>query len=284
LDPPQYIAKVDATENAKLKERFEIKGFPTLKFFKDGKPIDYKGKRETKGIVDYVTKQTMPASLPIQCKQLEKRMVVENYITVYFGSVEESLYKEAHLPFATANQKIKSFTVTDPECAEKYGAKVPGIVFRSKNFEDGKTFVYEGVADAGGLEAWTAPMMIPKYFEWHEDEFDNIFKKDQWTLVLFRDNKDKDEAFVKTFEEAAKANEGKALFSWNSGGKGAMEKGLKILGANPKDFPVIIAHVQVDEGRDRFLFPTSAKDATIDQITAFLDDAKAGKLQKHFKS
>ena len=33
-DPPQYIAKVDATENNGLAERFEIKGFPTLIFFR----------------------------------------------------------------------------------------------------------------------------------------------------------------------------------------------------------------------------------------------------------
>jgi thiol-disulfide isomerase/thioredoxin len=32
--PPYYIAKVDATENKKVAERFGVKGFPTLKFFK----------------------------------------------------------------------------------------------------------------------------------------------------------------------------------------------------------------------------------------------------------
>jgi protein disulfide-isomerase A1 len=33
-DPPLSIAKVDVTENKELGERFGIKGFPTLKFFK----------------------------------------------------------------------------------------------------------------------------------------------------------------------------------------------------------------------------------------------------------
>ena len=33
-DPPYYIAKVDATENKALGERFGVKGFPTIKFFK----------------------------------------------------------------------------------------------------------------------------------------------------------------------------------------------------------------------------------------------------------
>ena len=33
-DPPYYIAKVDATENKALGERYGVKGFPTLIFFK----------------------------------------------------------------------------------------------------------------------------------------------------------------------------------------------------------------------------------------------------------
>ena len=32
-DPPIYLAKVDATENNALGERFEVKGFPTLHWF-----------------------------------------------------------------------------------------------------------------------------------------------------------------------------------------------------------------------------------------------------------
>lgn len=31
--PPQYVAKVDTTVQEKLGKRFDIKGFPTLKWF-----------------------------------------------------------------------------------------------------------------------------------------------------------------------------------------------------------------------------------------------------------
>lgn len=37
------LAKVDTTIHKKLAEKFNIKGFPTLTFFKDGVESEYKG-------------------------------------------------------------------------------------------------------------------------------------------------------------------------------------------------------------------------------------------------
>lgn len=39
------LGKVDATIESDLAEKFGIRGYPTLKFFKSGKPIDYTGNK-----------------------------------------------------------------------------------------------------------------------------------------------------------------------------------------------------------------------------------------------
>ncbi|KAL4565795.1 hypothetical protein LXL04_029901 [Taraxacum kok-saghyz] len=68
--PMIALAKVDANDgkNKDLASEYDIKGFPTLKIFRDGgKTIqDYKGPRDAQGIVSYLKKQTGPASIEIK--------------------------------------------------------------------------------------------------------------------------------------------------------------------------------------------------------------------------
>ena len=52
------LAKVDATVQTLLKQKFEIKGFPTIKFFTNGEPVTYTGGRKANDIVTFVKKQS----------------------------------------------------------------------------------------------------------------------------------------------------------------------------------------------------------------------------------
>ena len=49
------VAKVDATENPKVGKRFGVKGFPTLKFFADGKVRDYAAARDLEAMTAFAT-------------------------------------------------------------------------------------------------------------------------------------------------------------------------------------------------------------------------------------
>lgn len=42
------LAKVDATVETSLGEKYEVRGYPTIKFFRSGTPTDYSGNARTK--------------------------------------------------------------------------------------------------------------------------------------------------------------------------------------------------------------------------------------------
>ncbi|RRT54797.1 hypothetical protein B296_00012935 [Ensete ventricosum] len=69
-DPPIALAKIDCNEdvNKEIASKYEIRGFPTLKIFRNGGEDiqEYKGPREADGIVEYLSKQVGPASTEIK--------------------------------------------------------------------------------------------------------------------------------------------------------------------------------------------------------------------------
>lgn len=54
MSPAGPLAKVDADAHKELGSRFDVSGYPTIKIFRNGKPEDYNGPREAKGIVSFV--------------------------------------------------------------------------------------------------------------------------------------------------------------------------------------------------------------------------------------
>jgi protein disulfide-isomerase A1 len=73
-DPPYYIAKVDATENKVLAEKFAVRGFPTLIFFKNGNKIEYNGGRTENDIVNWILKKVGPPSSEASCPGLKEKV------------------------------------------------------------------------------------------------------------------------------------------------------------------------------------------------------------------
>jgi len=79
---PIRLAKVDATEETSLSEKFEIRGYPTLKFFRNGKPSDYKGGRTASEIVNWLKKRTGPAAVPVDSVDTVKTMTEKEDVFV----------------------------------------------------------------------------------------------------------------------------------------------------------------------------------------------------------
>ena len=64
--PPVPFAKVDATVESDLAQKYDVSGYPTLKIFRKGTAYEYDGPRHKEGIVNSSTflKMFVTFSLP----------------------------------------------------------------------------------------------------------------------------------------------------------------------------------------------------------------------------
>lgn len=92
LETQIKLAKIDATVEKKLAERFAVKGYPTLILFRNGKQYQYKGPREENGIVSYMKEiQKLPSKLVVSKTQLRKELQPD--IPTIIGFFDEDFEK-----------------------------------------------------------------------------------------------------------------------------------------------------------------------------------------------
>merc|ERR1739838_959568 len=212
-DSPIKLGKVDATEEGPLAEKFEVRGYPTLKFFKNGKPTEYNGGRTSDTIVTWVEKKTGPAAVALADVAAAAKFVEDNEIAVlgFFAEAEGEAAK-AFLEVAGGNDDLK-FALGTADIAAEYKVEGDAIVL-FKKFDEGRNDLTEGLTDVEGITKFVASSALPLVVEFNQETAQKIFSGEIKSHLLMFLSKSAD-AYAEQHAIAtklAKEHKGQILF------------------------------------------------------------------------
>ena len=190
-DESILVAKVDATVETKVAGEFSIRGFPTIKWFVDGKEsMDYGSGRTADEIVAWIKKRTGPPST-IVTSSAELKAAKENQVAMfgYFKSFDDEKDKH-HAAFESLASKTDDaafFKLSDASIAKELGiSSAPGFVV-ARNYPEFGFEAVEGAdhpamkedADktevADRLAAFLAAEKLPAFIEFNPTSASRIF-------------------------------------------------------------------------------------------------------------
>jgi protein disulfide-isomerase A1 len=215
LSPPLKIAKVDCTVEKKACETYDVKGFPTLKVFRNGVPSEYKGQRSAEDIVATVTKASMPVVSELTGFDFtNKSAKLEAFVKSGKVALVAFLKKDAKesKAFKAAAEKLDLLVAsTDNEAdAKKHNVKSPAIVL-FKTFDDLKN-VYEGKFDEESIIEFAKSNSVPLVDDIGAENYEKYMEGGLPIAYFFTDDASQKEKFAPALNKLAKDNKGKMFF------------------------------------------------------------------------
>jgi protein disulfide-isomerase A1 len=188
--PEVVLAKFDAVaEGAEaIAKEYDIKGFPTMKWFVDGTPHPKDCQvREAQEIIRWVAKRTGPPLKPVVHKgdmDIIKSKDTRYAVVGFFDDIDSDAFK-TFATLASHDDRFDFYSVLDKAIAKEEGvSKMPAVVFY-RNFDEPKlTYDKPITADdlADAVRANSRPRLIPMTEETAPIIFENELPK----LFLFR--------------------------------------------------------------------------------------------------
>merc|ERR1712020_101009 len=175
-DSPIKLAKVDATEESKLAEKFEVRGYPTLKFFRNGKPTEYNGGRTADTIVTWVEKKTGPPAVALDSVDAAKTFIEDNDIAIvgFFADLESDAAK-AFKEVAGSNDDYKfGIAAAGSDIATENKVEGDAIVL-FKKFDEGRNDMTEDLTDVEAVTKFVASNSLPLVVDFNQETAQKIF-------------------------------------------------------------------------------------------------------------
>ena len=270
------VAKVDATVEKKLAEKYGVRGYPTVKFFKKGTPTDYTAGRKEQDVINWVRKKSGPPTKTLKTVEEVEQFQKDNEVcAIYFGKDEEELKV-----FSTVALGIEEYpfgVVEDEEIAKKFNAKQKSVVL-FKKFDEKRN-------DLETVKEKELKEFLEKYSSKRVGSFDDkttekVFGNNQPAIVYFGEKGDKWNEAEKVLEKIYEKAGSKLKVVMTEIASGMGKRIAEYIGLKKEDLPAVwILDTRSDMKKYIMQGPIEEKN-----IAEFIEGWENGKLVRHLKT
>ncbi|TPX66860.1 hypothetical protein SpCBS45565_g04242 [Spizellomyces sp. 'palustris'] len=271
------LAKVDCTEQTELCQEHDVRGYPTIKVFREGEPSEYKGQRTADSIIGYMKKLALPPVSELSADKVKE--FAESDKVVIVGFFEDKASDEYKAYEAAANKLRDTFlfgATTEEEAFKAQRVKAPAIVL-FKKYDEGKN-TFDEKFEEGAIAKFVQTVSVPLMDEIGPENYGYYMESGIPLAYLFVSTPEERKTVGKDIEPLAKEFRGKVNFVYIDASKfGGHAKNLNL----KESWPAFVIHES--EKNLRYPFDQANKLNAAD-VKAFVQDFVNGKLEPSLKS
>merc|ERR1712036_43298 len=279
-DSPIKLAKVDATEESATAEKFEVRGYPTLKFFKNGKPMEYGGGRTADTIVSWLEKKTGPPAKALASLDDAKAYTEGKSVSIIgFFKDETTDAAKGYLAAAGMMDDFEFGITGDDAVFAEYGIEGEAVLLL-KDFDDGKAVLSEGITEEA-VAKFVSSESLPLVIDFNHETAQKIFSGEVKShFLMFSSAKADDHADkLEKMRAMAKSSKGKMLFVTINTDEEDHKRILEFFGITESELPTYRA-IKLGEDMSKF----KPEDDKYENAEQFVTDFLEGKLKQHLMS
>lgn len=276
------LGKVDATIESSLAEEFGIRGYPTLKFYRNGNAVEYTGGRTADEIVTWVSKKTGPPAVELESVEAAELLIKDNKVVVVgFFKDRESAEAKTFLSVAGAIDEYPFAITSNDDVYAKYETKCGAIVL-FKQFDESKV-LFDGESNEADIKKFVQTHSIPLIVEFNHDSAQKIFGGEIKSHLLMFLSKEAGhlEKFVEPAKETAKKFRENVLFVTINADEEDHQRILEFFGMKKEEVPSMRL-IRLEEDMAKYK-PENAE-LSPENIDGFVQSYLDGKLKQHLLS
>ncbi|KAL2654133.1 hypothetical protein R1flu_022261 [Riccia fluitans] len=276
------LAKIDATAEDELAQKFDIEGYPTLIFFLDGVHRPYKGQRQKDEIVAWIKKKTGPAVTTLNSKDDAESLVEKEKTTMaiaYFPDLK-GLDAEAYGAAARQDDDVVFYQTDKKEVAEvfNFSSEPPALVLLKEEAE--KVSWFDGSFQRDEIIQFVAENKLPLVITFNKETSSLIFDSPIKRQFLLFADKSEFERVLPDFKLVSKAFTGKMVFVHVDLSDTEEATQITDFFGIPSDKTAVIGFESKEEGR-KFLLEG---EVSLENMKKFGEGFLSDQLLPHLKS